>query len=1111
MSADPKKPKMKTMTHTLTQRITLLLMALLLTLGMQAATYTIYPVPQKITMGTSTTQITQRVNILADATIDQATLDRAREVVEESGRTAVFVPALVDDGNTTLLLATIGSGSEAEQVCTDMGLASASILTAGKYDRHGLLMGGTDIAILGEHTNAVFFGLASLEQILEQQADDGNYTDVTIYDYADQQNRGLVEGYYGYPYSVEVKKDLMQFMKRHKMNTYMYGAKSDPYHSQYWKDAYPASITAQQEKNGWLSQAMVSDIAATSEATKVNFIWAIHPGNNFLGSSTVINDIMTKFQLMHDLGVRQFAVFVDDVSIPSSDADMKLNADRIAALQQSIETRWNQAGAEATDTVRPLHFVPQIYCSSFASSDDQRQRFMAALGKTPSHITVYTTGQGVWTVPNSGHMVNMHNELGRDMAWWWNYPCNDNADGQIYTMDMYSNFYDLPAVDGNSRMPSNLTNTIGVVSNPMQEGEVAKTALFSVADYAWNNSGFNNDKSWQASFKSLIGDETIREAYRFLTRYLRWNEPTAVKTLIASYKTTLTKGAPNSASLQELMTQIVDNCTVVEGLKTSAVQSDRLLYDDLRPWLLKLKADCQVLKGLLQVAESEEDLNTRWQQYLALNEQVRDLKTNGEYTVYALEGMGNGISTSSRQAQLSQLYLEPFISYMSENAMYGSFLDQRPAKAQGITNKSGLTVTAAQTSSGVFYMAHSIKSFQPGEYVGIKLPQNYKLSQLTVADTLFANHTLLCSENGKEWTRLTSATEAPSSHLRYLVVVNATDLPRSWKLTSKTIQLTPQKPTAIASVTIPSGTEYSGHPKENMIDGDYTTWFCLNRNQQTGDKYTIDLGEAITVEDVRVCMGTVNGDYMTHGQVQISSGGTMWTTLKVMGTSNTDYTLSLPQNVKYNDEMTYCDFDGEGRNARYVRLNVKTANTNKWLRLYDIEVNRTSYDRAFRQVCTTIEGDNLSNVIDGNGGTALASTVQSPVDYRLEEMARIQGLTVYTDPANGVKPLVSVTSDGEFWTPVATLSEACQYIDLTDYPEARTVRFEWEGDTAPALCEVVPAYDESEVPSVLTAVESVSAAAQPTAGTCYNLLGQPVAHPRRGLYIQNHRVRIVTE
>ena len=209
----------------------------------------------------------------------------------------------------------------------------------------------------------------------------------------------------------------MRFMMRHKMNTYMYGAKSDPYHSQFWGDAYPESLTPEQVKNGWLSQDMIKDITSTSHETKVNFIWAIHPGNNFVSNGqTVINQIMGKYEKMYDLGVRQFAVFVDDVAIPNSDADMKKNADQLTALQRAIEAKWNTPGTVANDTVRPLHFVPQIYCRSFAGSQDQHDRFFRALAKTPKYITIYTTGNGVWSVPNDGDFNTPATPLEREVA-----------------------------------------------------------------------------------------------------------------------------------------------------------------------------------------------------------------------------------------------------------------------------------------------------------------------------------------------------------------------------------------------------------------------------------------------------------------------------------------------------------------------------------------------------------------------------------------------------------------------------------------------------------------------------------------------------------------------
>lgn len=61
-----------------------------------------------------------------------------------------------------------------------------------------------------------------------------------------------------------------------------------------------------------------------------------------------------------------------------------------------------------------------------------------------------------------------------------------------------------------------------------------------------------------------------------------------------------------------------------------------------------------------------------------------------------------------------------------------------------------------------------------------------------------------------------------------------------------------------------------------MTDGDYTTYTCLNRNQKTNDAYVVKLSAPVPVGDVRICMGTVNGDYMTVGRVQTSLDGKTW-------------------------------------------------------------------------------------------------------------------------------------------------------------------------------------------------------------------------------------------
>ncbi len=1017
--------------------------------------YEIYPVPHSITMNDGTLALTKKVNVQCESTIDKITRNRLASLLQAHGMEAVFGGG--EEGATPLRLGTVGSGEEVETwAFGELGLAKAKIMVSNKFDRHAISISAEGITILGEHTNAVFCGLASLEQMLEQQVE-GTLEHTTIYDRADQQNRGLVEGYYGYPYSVEVKKELMRYMMRYKMNTYMFGAKSDPYHSQMWKDAYPTTISAEQEKNGWLTQDMLRDLAKVSEDTKVNFIWAIHPGNEFLGSSTVISDIMSKFEKMHNLGIRHFGVFVDDVGIPSSDADMKKNADRLTELQQKIEAKWNYEGAAAEDTVRPLHFVPQIYCNSFASSVDQRQRFMSALSKVPSYITVYSTGQGVWSVPNNDHTQTVVNEFGRAMAWWWNYPCNDNADGQLYPMDMYSNFVDMPSVGAGDRLPSTLNNCQGLIANPMQQGSMARTALFSIADYAWNNAGFKNEQSWEASFKSLIKDEEMRQAYHDITYYLRWNEPDKMKNLITSYKNSLNSGKPNSTNILSVIQKIKQDCEKVMTMKDSENASDRMLYTDINPWLQTLHTYAIVTENMVKILDAPEEHAQNWPLVKEVCDSLYALENSTLYTAYALEGMGNGISVSYRQAQLSRLYLYPFISFLKERTVDTYFKDYTTiSKPTAISNSPLLKATVAQKGSKIF-LNMPTSNLDVNKYVGIQLVEPILLDNINITEDLlpYARY----STNGKEWKKLASATEIPQEHVAYLIFLNDTDKGlKEFTLSEDVFSLNIAIQAKAEKVTIPDGNIWEGHTGNLIVDGNYETFTCLNRCQLASDKYVLDLGEVITLHDVRMCMGTVNGDHPNKAKIQYSENGAIWKDLNIMGTNTKEWTISTTQNVKYSNEMVYCDFEGANNKARFIRLTLTGARTDKWLRLYEIEVNRQFANQSTLPACKDGNNASIKELTDLNAQTGIKDNTNAPITFSFNKQYDIKSLTIYSIPTD-VAMSISVTTDNAEWKTIGTLTEACQKIDLEAYPKALALRIEWTGDKAPQIYEMIAEYD----------------------------------------------------
>lgn len=625
--------------------------------------YNIYPIPQEQVRTEGSCRFTPTVTVVAEKGIDEPTKARATEVLREHGLKAVFAKKATN-GNAAIYLGVNGSKGVADKMAKKLAL-KRDIFGNKKFDRHILSLTSADglakLVVLGENTNAVFFGLASLEQMLDNGT--ANLPCATIYDYADIKDRGVIEGYYGMPYSVEVTKDLLHFMMRYKMNSYMYGAKSDAYHSQYWDKPYPATLTEEQKSMGCFTADNMKEICKVSAATKVNFIWAIHPGKAFTGKDDNVTDrIMGKFELMHGLGVRQFAVFVDDVGVPTDAPTLALNAKRLTDLQNAMDKKWNYKGAIPADTLKPLHFVPQLYAYGW-EKPQTRVNFYKALSNTPHKTQVYITGKQVWTVPNNHDLDVVETDFGRGVAWWWNYPCNDNADAWTFPADMYSNFVDMPEIDGKSTLPKSLEHCASLLSNPMQQGEIAKIPLFSIADFAWNNSEFSSVESWKAALPAVIGRKDYAKALQNIIPYLRVNDPEELGAMIDAYK-----NGGDAAQLKSVLQNVERNCAALGGLKFSSIKAQSLFYADIRPWLLKLEATANVANELIDIAAMPKGDAARKARYEAAAAKAKALNEAPEFSVLALEGMGGGIGKQVYNVQFAKKHLTPFVAYLLEKA-----------------------------------------------------------------------------------------------------------------------------------------------------------------------------------------------------------------------------------------------------------------------------------------------------------------------------------------------------------------------------------------------------------------------------------------------------------
>lgn len=354
--------------------------------------------------------------------------------------------------------------------------------TALKYDvpqvSGGYVLQSTDkgVVVVGYDERGAFYGLQTLMQLTQN----GGLPYVTINDYPDMPYRGVVEGFYGTPWTQQTRISLLDFYGKFKMNTYLYGPKDDPYHSSpSWREPYPAK----EAEN-------IHALVEAARRNRVDFVWAIHPGKDIKWTEEDFSKLLAKFNSMYDLGVRSFALFFDDISGIGTNP----------VKQSELLNRLHNEFVLAKHDVKPLIMCPTDYTKLWA--DPKPDGYLSILGKTldPS-IHIMWTGDWVCGDITSETLAWASERMKRPSFIWWNYPVTDYVrhmvlQGPVYGLDS----------------TATAQTMAGFVSNPMEFGEASKLALYGVADYTWNIKGYRPMVNWEHGLAELM--PRASDAYR---------------------------------------------------------------------------------------------------------------------------------------------------------------------------------------------------------------------------------------------------------------------------------------------------------------------------------------------------------------------------------------------------------------------------------------------------------------------------------------------------------------------------------------------------------------------------------------------------------------------
>ncbi|MBR5334816.1 MAG: beta-N-acetylglucosaminidase domain-containing protein [Bacteroidaceae bacterium] len=341
-----------------------------------------------------------------------------------------------------------------------------------KSEGYYLSVENDKVVIAGNDERGTYYGVQTFIQIASQP----KVMCATVTDYPSIGERGLVEGYYGNPYTEANRMDLFKFFGEQKMNVYIYGPKDDVYHKQLWREPYP-------EEQG----RKIAEYAAAAKASKVDFIWAIHPGVDIKWNNADSVNIVNKLKMMYDLGIRTFAVFFDDIWGEGTKGDKQ------AGLMNYIVQELNKS----YDDINPLIICPTQYNKGWTSGD-----YLNVLGtQMDESVRIMWTGNSVVDMIEMDDMQWINEQIKRKAYIWLNYPVTDYCINRMLMGPTWGNGTDIAETLG------------GFTSNPMEYAMSSKLSLFSIADYCWNMENYDSDASWEKAIAYLMPNN--REAFHF--------------------------------------------------------------------------------------------------------------------------------------------------------------------------------------------------------------------------------------------------------------------------------------------------------------------------------------------------------------------------------------------------------------------------------------------------------------------------------------------------------------------------------------------------------------------------------------------------------------------
>ncbi len=451
----------------------------------------VFPVPQWMKPRGDNVKIPSEVTVVAGAATDEAALGVVDTVLRDAGARTIHRAAQPRQGDRlTVFVAGVRENPATADALRRLGIRDAVGLPAEGYVlASGIGRDGrAHIVLDGVDATGTFYAAQTLRQLVTGSRIRG----VEIRDWPSLRWRGVVEGFYGPPWTDRQRLADFAYFGRHKMNTYLYGAKDDAYLRAEWRQPYPADRLAG-----------ITELVRQAKANHVEFGYVLSPGLSVCYSRPSEADaLIGKLESIWAIGVRSFVIAFDDIDYQrwNCDEDRAEFGTGAAAAGKAQAHLLNQVQRDFVLThpgALPMQAVPTEY---WGTAETGYTKVIAA--ELDPAVIVQWTGLDVIAPRITRADVDAVRDVyAHPIQIWDNYPVNDYVTSRLLLGPFTGREQGLPVV--------------GLTANPMPQAEASKTSLFTVADFSWNDKAYDPWRSFAAGLSELAGgDHRVAAALR---------------------------------------------------------------------------------------------------------------------------------------------------------------------------------------------------------------------------------------------------------------------------------------------------------------------------------------------------------------------------------------------------------------------------------------------------------------------------------------------------------------------------------------------------------------------------------------------------------------------